>query len=119
MVGWELWENTVGSGVGGTSGFFIPSPYWATNTPNAASKYCGQYLIYGPFGRGSILTYSRLAPAHDYIFIKFFFVRVNWIQTDSVTFSYLGTASNVTYTLPLGYVGNGTTGPNASKSDST
>ena len=100
----------MGSGVGGTSGLFTPSPYWATNTPNAASRYCGQHLVYGPFGTGSILTYSRPAPAHDYIIIKFFFVRINWAQTDSVTFSYLGTATNNTLALPLSYVGNGTSG---------
>ena len=114
MIGWELWENTVGSGTGGNPGLFIPSPYWSTNTPNAQSGYCGQYLVYGPFGTGSILRYSRSAPAHDFIIIKFFFVRINWATTDSVNFSYLQTSTNTTYQLPLQYVGNGTSSANLS-----
>lgn len=109
MIGWELWETVVGSGPGGTPGPIIPSPYWSTNTPGTISANCGQYLVYGPFRTGSILTYSRYAPAHDYIIIKFFFVRINWAVTDGVTFSYSGTATNTTYQLPLQYIGNGTT----------
>lgn len=110
MVGWELWENIAGSGAGGVPGNFTRSPYWATNTPNAQSNNCGPYLVYGPFGTGSILTYSRYAPAHDYIIVKFFFVRIDWTVTDSVNFTYISTSTNTTNQLPLQYVGNGTVG---------
>lgn len=109
MIGWELWEHTQGSGTGGTPGLFIPSPYWSTNNANAQSGYCGEYLVYGPFRASHILTYSRYAPAHDYIIIKFFFVRINWGVTDVVNFTYSSTSTNTTYLLPLQYIGNGST----------
>ena len=110
MIGWELWENIAGSGAGGLPGNFTPSPYWGSNTPGARSANCGPYFVYGPFGAGSILTYSRYAPAHDYIIIKFFFVRIDWVATDSVNFVYNSTVGNNSYQLPLQYVGNGTIG---------
>ena len=88
MIGWELWENVPGSGAGGIPGNFTLSPYWSTNSINTQSANCGPYFVYGPFVAGSVLTYSRAAPIHHYIIIKFFFIRIDWTTSDSVNFVY-------------------------------
>lgn len=64
-------------------------------------------MLYGPFTRLQQLNFSRTIQAHDFVIVKFFFVRIGWTANDSVSFVYSANTNDSSRVLMLDYVGDG------------
>lgn len=53
---------------------------------------------------GDIVTFTKILSPHDFLVIKFFFARIDWIDTDYVQFNYPSVNGDM-QKLNISYIG--------------
>lgn len=98
---WELWATI---SLTEQIESFNVSANWENTNNETGSRFCEKLLLYGPMKAGESVKFTKTLSPHDFLIIKFFFARIDWVESDFVLFQYPSTNGDI-QKLNISYIG--------------